>query len=650
MYYFKEEAPSGTGRFVTMDSESRGLVPSLKKDDPTCQHVIVIEDYFSKEVFTFFDPYEMRDPANRVYLDAEGEQDGYFADGLKMLMSAECIISQNCTGYDFLAFEKTHPGLWHLNYREVRGKDKQHVDIFPYRVMDTYVLSCLLNPDRKPPFAAYNMGKGNVGPHSIEAFGIKHGRYKPENEDWSKLTDHMLHRCREDVAIGRLMYDDLLEEWNEQISTPNQYSGHNIKTAYQMEFQVAIAIARQAHRGFRFDMPKALDRCTELDAKIEETITAFRPNMPQRIRMKALTHKQKLELAEAQYGEEIYLDDELMEQAIDEQPARGSYFTTCRKLTVAGGSYAVGVKKRYPYAAGAMQDHLAAWEASAGPYSSVVEELIPDEKGGFTKTTKEHVPQAYVGGCFTPIELEDIPLGNRDQVKQVLYAQGWLGITYNDTEQALIDDGHEDELKPWAGKIDEVSIEAWTNRAGEAGVPKWCQDISAWYVLCSRRNQILNAKDPVRFAKIGSWPKLPNGRYGCRGILPQCFNKETGETATEFYTEHNCWPTEGDWRAPAQAFPNATNTSRMRHKVVVNIPSRGLYPLRDLFIASEGFLVLGCDGSGLELRMLAHFLADKIYQEVVLNGDIHTHNQLLAGLPERDMAKTFILIARMTWE
>lgn len=40
--------------------------------------------------------------------------------------------------------------------------------------------------------------------------------------------------------------------------------------------------------------------------------------------------------------------------------------------------------------------------------------------------------------------------------------------------------------------------------------------------------------------------------------------------------------------------------------------------------------------------MLAHFLNDPEYQEVILNGDIHTHNQNLAGLPTRDMAKTFV--------
>jgi hypothetical protein len=32
---------------------------------------------------------------------------------------------------------------------------------------------------------------------------------------------------------------------------------------------------------------------------------------------------------------------------------------------------------------------------------------------------------------------------------------------------------------------------------------------------------------------------------------------------------------------------------------------------------------------------------DPEYQEVILSGDIHTHNQHLAGLDKRDYAKTF---------
>ena len=48
------------------------------------------------------------------------------------------------------------------------------------------------------------------------------------------------------------------------------------------------------------------------------------------------------------------------------------------------------------------------------------------------------------------------------------------------------------------------------------------------------------------------------------------------------------------------------------------------------------------DASGLELRMLAHYMNDPSYTREVLDGDIHTANQKSAGLPTRDQAKTFI--------
>lgn len=57
------------------------------------------------------------------------------------------------------------------------------------------------------------------------------------------------------------------------------------------------------------------------------------------------------------------------------------------------------------------------------------------------------------------------------------------------------------------------------------------------------------------------------------------------------------------------------------------------------------WIQVGVDASGLELRCLGHFMArydDGAYIDVILNGDIHTTNQLAAGLPTRDNAKTFI--------
>ena len=66
---------------------------------------------------------------------------------------------------------------------------------------------------------------------------------------------------------------------------------------------------------------------------------------------------------------------------------------------------------------------------------------------------------------------------------------------------------------------------------------------------------------------------------------------------------------------------------------------------RELFTVPEGYQLVGVDANSLELRMLAHYMAffDKgAYGRELLNGDIHTHNQKMAGLDTRDQAKTFI--------
>ena len=91
-------------------------------------------------------------------------------------------------------------------------------------------------------------------------------------------------------------------------------------------------------------------------------------------------------------------------------------------------------------------------------------------------------------------------------------------------------------------------------------------------------------------------------------------------------------------------------TSRCTHSNpnTAQIPSVGApygKECRELFISPSGYSLLGADASGLELRCLAHYMAaydDGSYADVVLNGDIHTANQMAAGLESRNQAKTFI--------
>ncbi len=95
---------------------------------------------------------------------------------------------------------------------------------------------------------------------------------------------------------------------------------------------------------------------------------------------------------------------------------------------------------------------------------------------------------------------------------------------------------------------------------------------------------------------------------------------------------------------------NGAVTGRCTHQNpnVAQVPAcRAEYgeECRELFKAGDGYKLVGCDAAGLELRMLAHYLAfydGGEYAKTVIEGDIHTLNQKAAGLETRDQAKTFI--------
>jgi DNA polymerase I-like protein with 3'-5' exonuclease and polymerase domains len=84
----------------------------------------------------------------------------------------------------------------------------------------------------------------------------------------------------------------------------------------------------------------------------------------------------------------------------------------------------------------------------------------------------------------------------------------------------------------------------------------------------------------------------------------------------------------------------ATNTFRCAHRH----PNLGQVPaderFRKLFIPSQGLHMVGADLSGIELRMLAHYLArydGGRYAEILLNGDIHQTNADKIGITRKQV-------------
>jgi DNA polymerase-1 len=114
-----------------------------------------------------------------------------------------------------------------------------------------------------------------------------------------------------------------------------------------------------------------------------------------------------------------------------------------------------------------------------------------------------------------------------------------------------------------------------------------------------------------------------------------------------------------DDRVHGDVLSTGAVTHRMSHRSpnMANIPSSGSpygEECRSCFITDkpDTHVILGCDASGIQLRILAHYMDDPDYTHEVLNGDVHTTNLIAMGIPKgelidgqytsRPIAKTFI--------
>lgn len=117
-----------------------------------------------------------------------------------------------------------------------------------------------------------------------------------------------------------------------------------------------------------------------------------------------------------------------------------------------------------------------------------------------------------------------------------------------------------------------------------------------------------------------------------------------------------------DGRVHGRVITNGAVTGRMTHRNpnMAQVPNSGSpygEECRNLWIVEKGYKLVGIDASGLELRMLAHYMNDDEYTHEIIQGDIHWKNTISLGLyakgtlrdkkdqgheQARNKAKTFI--------
>jgi len=217
------------------------------------------------------------------------------------------------------------------------------------------------------------------------------------------------------------------------------------------------------------------------------------------------------------------------------------------------------------------------------PLPTFIKQVDPKYKkdGSLSAVGLKFLGDAWVsvGGSFSRIDFPEFNLGSRRQIGRYLQHFGWKPNKFTDNGQAVVDENV-------LSTVDDIA---------EA-------KLIAEYLLVQKR-----------ISQVQSWVDA---------VQP-------------------------DGRVHGQVNAIGAVTGRMTHSSPNMAQVPAVYSeygkeCRSCWTVPEGYRLVGVDASGLELRMLAHYMGDQEYTNEILNGDIHSANQSAAGLATRDEAKTFI--------
>ena len=231
------------------------------------------------------------------------------------------------------------------------------------------------------------------------------------------------------------------------------------------------------------------------------------------------------------------------------------------------------------------------------PLPTYIKEIVPKfKKDGSTSIVGlKFLGERWeeVGGPFSRIDWPVFNLASRQQIGRYLKHFGWKPKTFTETGHPIVS---EDVLK------------------NVKGIPE--ADLIASYLLVGKR-----------IAQVRSWLEATDdttgrvhGYVNTNGAVTGRMTHSKPNLAQVPASKHDpitkemLWGEAGAWGADCRA----------------------------CWIVNSGYKLCGIDASGLELRMLAHYMNDSAYTDTILNGDIHTANMLAAGLETRSQSKTFI--------
>lgn len=532
-------------------------------------------------------PYKLKESFqihSAVFIDVDTDKEYEFVqDDVKfakefILDSATELIAHNQISYDLTVFKAAFGMTFEIGVNEgVRHESfydtlRDSVCGKPITITDTLILSKVLNPDRPA--------------HSIDYFGKLHGEMKidwrakaveigliehnaPKGAEFLVYHPEMLIYNKQDVRSNIKTWKMLLREWGTW----------DWRDAYELEKAVAEIIVRQEHRGFWFDVDKAVEHVKDLDIRMEALRAVVEPLIPAKPLGK--TAEKEYIPCKVQFKKNGEPSANI-QKWIEKHAGTLEFLEDDRwEATISGKKYYLPMEQKpiVTHAPAKINDttHIKGWlvgELGWSPSAYKERDLTVDSK------KKKLTQEGYVAACDRYIEqtmnspfkkdrLEHLEVYSEEYLRKKLYKHDHMKRPMKVYTNPTLTVGMEKEIDPALLKLAE--------KFAHAG------DVSMYLTYQHRRNSILGG-----------------------GVDPDDDEEdaEKGWLSVARIAQ--------DHRIPTPADTCGAGTGRMKHRICANVP-RVTSPygkeMRELFgvDVEAGFFQMGYDFSSLEALEESHY-------------------------------------------
>lgn len=524
----------------------------------------------------------------QVWTFRRNKREDNIARGVEMLMQAQMLVGHNIAQFDVEAIRLIFPWF-----------DPQGT------IRDTLVMSRLIFTDQKDKdFRLWKRGKlpGQlIGTATLKAWGYRLGLQKGDYMD-DKIAEAKARGITDAKEIMRYVWG----EWNQPME---DYCELDVDVTTKLWTQILeanfpdfpIEFEHDAHQmaimieenGFPFDV----ERCEQMAKAMQDEI------------------------------------DVLSEKAIEHF---GFWFAPAKKHIVKPrweDPDGVNEKKAYaePNEAHGEDYSRAVWaDVTVAKQTRKFKDMYRVNPKTGEKSLNNSVEE---GAMFCAIQKKDFNPGSRDNiVDRFTTVYAWEPLDFTENGAPSVDDNVLTNLSkdiPIAKDLAEIFY--LKKRLGQAktGAQAWLNHVKEDGGIHHRLNVggTISGRCSHSFPNIAQVPKVKS--------VP-AFNKDGS-------INPKVWASEGVLHPWVIAHPD--KDGKIKNAILTGRQGRHGYDSRRLFYVPEGWTLIGCDLSGIELRCLANLTCkyDNGYLiDLILNGDIHEVNRQAAGLETRDQAKTFI--------